>query len=106
MPVALFAVPQISIATQCDTTRFRERIPEIARVWRGPIVVAVLLRSIAEMDDVRAAVALRTRYWHSTPFIPRCMHACGIVGRVHLRAKVAKRRVLTRHHVDCGGSCG
>ena len=80
MPVALFAVPQISIATQCDTTRFRERIPEIARVWRGPIVVAVLLRSIAEMDDVRAAVAENPLLAQYAPH-PK-VHACMcLVGR-------------------------
>ena len=62
--------PQISIATQCDTKRFRERIPEMVRVWRGPIVVVVLLRSMAEMDDVRAAVA-------ENPLLAQCApHTC------------------------------
>ena len=47
----------MSISTQCDTKRFRERIPEMVRVWRGPIVVVVLLRSMAEERDVRAILA-------------------------------------------------
>ena len=47
----------MSISTQCDTKRFRERIPEMVRVWRGPVVVVVLLRSMAEMHDVRATMA-------------------------------------------------
>ena len=47
---------QTSIATQCDTKRFRERIPHMVRVWRGPIVIVVLLRSMAEMHDLRAVV--------------------------------------------------
>jgi hypothetical protein len=48
--------PQISIVTQCDVKRFRERIPEMMRVWRGPMVVVVMMRSMAEMDDVLTTV--------------------------------------------------
>jgi len=50
-------VGKISIVTQCDAKRFRERIPEMMHVWRGPMVVVVMLRSLAELDGLRATVA-------------------------------------------------
>ena len=72
----LFA-PQISIVTQCDVKRFQERIPEMMRVWRGPMVVVVMLRSMAEMDDVLATVKENRFLAQCAPHTPRWMSACG-----------------------------
>ena len=72
----LFA-PQISLVTQCDVKRFRERIPEMMRVWRGPMVVAVMLRSTAEMEDVLATVKENQFLEQCAPHTPRWMSACG-----------------------------
>jgi len=45
---------KITIATQCDLRRFAERLPRMADVWAGPMVIAVLVKSMEDSVPVKA----------------------------------------------------
>ena len=57
--------PQVTLATQCDSEEFARRLPELARAWQGPMVVAVLLRTWGEAQDVSRAL-------RDSPVLSKC----------------------------------
>jgi hypothetical protein len=44
---------KITIATQCDLRRFGERLPRLADVWAGPMVIALLVKSMEDSVAVQ-----------------------------------------------------
>lgn len=67
---------QVTLATQCDSEEFARRLPELARAWQGPMVVAVLLRTWDEAHDVSRAL-------RGSPVLSRCETASGLTPCEH-----------------------
>jgi hypothetical protein len=79
---------QVTLATQCDSEEFVRRLPELARAWQGPMVVAVLVRTWEEAHNVSRAL-------RGSPVLSKCETACRLTPCQH----VLKPPLCRRHHV-------